>query len=172
MMVTTKEFPGLMLTMDLSLLIWMVMEAYLPRKSSFIAQQTAENDTDLEALSTLYDTNKDGVLNSDDEKFDDILIFQDKNQDGSSDAGEIFSLDELGINEISVVSDNRQQVLSDGSVIHGQATYSKIDGTEGVIGDVGLAYSENSSQAGKSSAVEDSNTYENEPIVEINQSCL
>ncbi len=136
----------------------------------FIAQQTAENDTDLEALATLYDTNKDGVLNSDDEKFDDILIFQDKNQDGSSDAGEIFSLDELGINEISVVSDNRQQVLSDGSVIHGQATYSKIDGTEGVIGDVGLAYSENSSQAGKSSAVEDSNTYENEPIVEINQS--
>ncbi len=105
----------------------------------FIAQQTAENDTDLEALATLYDTNKDGVLNAEDEQFDSILVFQDKNQDGKADVGEVSTLKELNIQNISVVSDNEQQLLSDGSLIHGRSTFTKTDGTEGIIGDVSLA---------------------------------
>ncbi len=108
----------------------------------FIAQQTEEHDTDLEALATLYDSNNDGVLNKEDENFKNILIFQDKNQNGIADEGEVITLAEAGIEEISVVSDGQQQILSDGSIVHGKTTYTKSDGTEGIIGDVELAYAE------------------------------
>ncbi|WP_067515938.1 type I secretion C-terminal target domain-containing protein [Endozoicomonas ascidiicola] len=117
------------------------------REELFIAEQTTENDTDLEALATLYDSNKDGVLNALDDKFDDILIFQDKNQDGVADEGEIITLAEAGITEISVVSDKQQKILDDGSIIHGQTTYTKADGSEGIIGDVELAYEDSPQEA-------------------------
>ncbi|WP_299735287.1 tandem-95 repeat protein [uncultured Endozoicomonas sp.] len=113
----------------------------------FIAQQTEEHDTDLEALAKLYDSNQDDVLNSEDEKFEDILIFQDKNQNGVADEGEIITLAEAGITEISVVSDKQQKILDDGSIIHGQTTYTKADGSEGIIGDVELAYEDSPQEA-------------------------
>lgn len=113
-------------------------------KELFIAQQTTEHDTDLEALATLYDSNQDGILNALDDRFDDVLIFQDENQDGKASDGEIFTLQDMNIQEIKLDSDNNQQHLSDGSVIHGQTTYSRIDGTEGIVGDVSLAYTDGS----------------------------
>ncbi|MDD7805216.1 MAG: type I secretion C-terminal target domain-containing protein, partial [Endozoicomonas sp. (ex Botrylloides leachii)] len=106
----------------------------------FIAQQTAEDDTDLEALATLYDSNKDGVINRDDDRFDELMVFQDKDQDGVADKGEVISLTEAGIEEISVMSNGQRQELEDGSVIHGTSTYTRNDGSQGIIGDVSLAY--------------------------------
>ncbi len=105
-----------------------------------IAQNTAGADTDLQALGTLYDENKDGVINKNDSKFNDLKIFQDLNGNGQIDAGEIQSLADWGINEISVNSDNKIQYLADGSTIYGTSSAMRDDGTRAVILDAGLAY--------------------------------
>ena len=118
----------------------------------FVARQTEADDTDMEALASLYDSNKDGVLNAEDERFSDLLIFQDKNQDGVADDGEVISLSKAGIEEISVVSDRQEEQLEDGSVIHGKSTYTRTDGSEGTVGDVELAYQEVTNDFSHSSA--------------------
>jgi len=61
--------------------------------------QFAENG--FAALSDL-DSNQDGVINIDDSAFAELKIWQDKNSDGISQADELFTLSELGINALSV----------------------------------------------------------------------
>ncbi len=106
-----------------------------------IAQNTQESDTDLQALAALYDSNHDGKINKLDDKFNQLKIFQDLNGDGIVQDGEVKSLSDWNINEISVQSDNVQKNLQDGSVIYGSAQYTKTDGSTATILDAGLAYS-------------------------------
>ncbi|NJL70544.1 MAG: cadherin-like domain-containing protein [Candidatus Competibacteraceae bacterium] len=61
----------------------------------------ATGTTDLERLS-FFDSNGDGVLNSLDDWFSGFRIWQDLDQDGVSDAGELFTLSEAGIEEINL----------------------------------------------------------------------
>ncbi|MEJ8562355.1 hypothetical protein QTO30_14715 [Yoonia sp. GPGPB17] len=49
-----------------------------------------------------HDGNGDGTINADDAVFDDLLIWQDANSDGISQAGEMRGLAEVGIASISV----------------------------------------------------------------------
>ena len=55
------------------------------------------NDTDLGALKTVFDTNHDNKLDAQDSSFADFRVWQDKNGDGVSDAGELKTLAEAGI---------------------------------------------------------------------------
>jgi hypothetical protein len=59
------------------------------------------------------DSNGDGIIDASDEKFNDLKVWQDKNQDGMSQKDELFTLDELGITEIrtsNTLVDNNEQI--------------------------------------------------------------
>ena len=62
-------------------------------------------DTDLEAIRSVFDDNGDGVLSSADSAFSQFVLWQDANSDGVSDAGEVSTLAEAGIESIGLVSD-------------------------------------------------------------------
>ena len=57
-------------------------------------------ETDFEALLEVFDTNKDGIFNDQDNNFDQFYIWQDKNQNGVSDNGELTSLQDAGVKYI------------------------------------------------------------------------
>jgi Ca2+-binding RTX toxin-like protein len=101
------------------------------------AAATPEHDTDLEALEALYDSYKDARLTKDDADWSRFRIWQDFDSDGTTDDGELRTLDDLGITEISLSSDE-QQVEILGVTIYGTAGYAKSDGNGGTtIGKVG-----------------------------------
>jgi len=49
-----------------------------------------------------YDSNHDGVVDANDAQFASLLIWQDKNSDGKTDAGELMSLKEAGVASLKV----------------------------------------------------------------------
>lgn len=51
-----------------------------------------EKDTDLQALARAFDDNGDGVLDAQDDIWSELRVWQDLNEDGVTDAGELFSL--------------------------------------------------------------------------------
>jgi len=61
-------------------------------------------DNGYEKLS-LYDTNKDGVVNG--EELNGLSVWQDANGNGVANAGEVKTVQELGISEISLNADNK-----------------------------------------------------------------
>ncbi|HEY8508982.1 MAG TPA: hypothetical protein VIL32_11535, partial [Steroidobacteraceae bacterium] len=81
------------------------------------------------------DTNGDGAITSADARFGELRVWRDFNQDGVSQAGELFTLDELGITAINVSSVARDQVLANGNVIADVGTYVRSDGTEATVGE-------------------------------------
>lgn len=96
--------------------------------------------TDLEGLRA-YDTNENGLLDAGDQRFSEFLVWQDSNQDGVSNAGELKSLTEAGIVQINLtLLETGERPVSNGNVITATSDYLKADGTSHVIGDVSLAF--------------------------------
>ncbi len=92
--------------------------------------------TDLEGLQA-FDTNSDGIFNSQDEQWKEFGIWQDKNSNGVTDDGEYKSLNALGITSIGLNSDKVFKE-DEGNLIFGSSSYTKNDGSSGEVGDVGL----------------------------------
>ena len=76
----------------------------------------SEDVTGYEELAAL-DSNGDGVINSQDANFDDLLIWQDFNQDGRSEVEELQSLAEAGIAEISLNATETDLLIKGNQVI-------------------------------------------------------
>ena len=92
--------------------------------------------TDLEAIAANYDSNQDGVLDANDEAYDQFGIWIDADLDAVSDDGEFVSLKSYGIESISLESDGIQSVEGDGDVIvFGTTSYTMVDGTTGEVSD-------------------------------------
>ncbi|MGB0718941.1 MAG: DUF5801 repeats-in-toxin domain-containing protein [Bdellovibrionales bacterium] len=81
-----------------------------------------------------YDSNADGVIDANDDAFDQMLVWQDVNQDGYSDADELFGLNDLGIVSIDLNAQDSTDVVN-GSPIILTSTFNYADGSEGQIGD-------------------------------------
>ena len=97
-------------------------------------------DTDLEALREVFDTNGDDVLNALDEDWELFKVWQDANQNGITDEGELMTLDEVGITEISLLArDGTGEVYSDGTTNHGLIDVIMEDGSVVDAGDIGFA---------------------------------
>jgi Ca2+-binding RTX toxin-like protein len=96
--------------------------------------------SDLDALRAKFDSNHDGVLDANDTRFGEFRVWQDKNQNGITDAGELRTLTQAGIKQIGLVSDRKSSVLADGSIVQGQAQYVTSDGLTRTVGDVGLMH--------------------------------
>ena len=81
-----------------------------------------------------YDSNHDGVINASDAAFKDLLVWQDSNQNGVSDAGELHSLSDVGVTSISLSTTSVNQVIGD-SAITTVSTVTYADGHTGQAGD-------------------------------------
>ncbi len=108
------------------------------------AELTGDNseDTDLQALEEIFDSNHDGVFDEIDERWSEFKLWQDKDSDGTVDDGELTSLSERNIAQISFsYTDPTKTTLNDGTTIHGLAQATLNDGTNLTVGDVAFATS-------------------------------
>lgn len=100
-----------------------------------------ENDTDLEGLRTVFDSNNDGQLNELDEDWAGFRIWQDKNQNGISEEGEFLTLEEAGIQSIGLEhKEGTGEVHEEGTVNHGMIDVQMADGSVNEGGDIAFAY--------------------------------
>jgi Ca2+-binding RTX toxin-like protein len=97
--------------------------------------------SDLEGLRA-YDTNEDGLFNAGDAQFASFAVWRDLNQDGVSQAGELNTLAQLGIESINLTLSPTGQSVAGAAdnVVYGTTNFTRADGTIGTVGDVYLAY--------------------------------
>lgn len=122
------------------------------------ASWAGEGATDLQGLAQarddegrlIFDSNGDGVLDNNDDVWNSMKVFQDLDQDGEVDEGELRTLDDWGISQINLTYDDGSgfaetddNVTILGNTLHGTASFVR-DGklVEGGVGDVSLAYNE------------------------------
>lgn len=89
---------------------------------------------DLEALRAAFDSNDDGVLDASDARFADFKVLV-TNPDGSTTAQ---TLAQLGITEIDLTADTTRIELPDGSMITGQTSFTRSDGSTGTVANATL----------------------------------
>jgi VCBS repeat-containing protein len=97
-------------------------------------------NTDLEGLAIGFDTNKDGVFDARDAAFDAFQVWQDLNQDGKVDGGELNSLLSLGITSIALKSDGAERSPVAGVTEHGQTQATLANGGSMLVVDASLDY--------------------------------
>lgn len=112
---------------------------------SFARQTPSDpDDTDLEALRTLYDGgnggNNDGRLDPGDALWSRFRVWRDADQDGRPEGAEVRTLDEWGISSISLTTDGNATLLPDGSRIHGIGSYATTSGSNRSFADVAFSY--------------------------------
>ena len=101
-----------------------------------ISFATNANETDLQGLAKVYDANQDGVLDSKDAQFSQFGVWQDANSNGQADAGEFLSLADAGIVSFNLGSDGNISFAAGGEVqVNGVASFTKLDGSVGVVHD-------------------------------------
>ena len=88
----------------------------------------------LAALASL-DSNHDGVISSDDQAFDKLVVWQDANHNGVSDQGELTKLSDLGIKSIDLAATNGAGTI-DGQTVEATGTFTYNDGTLGTFVEV------------------------------------
>src|SRR2546427_1608999 len=103
----------------------------------------APGATDLEGFAAAFDSNHDGVIDARDARFGELLVWQDANQNGRTDPGELTSLTERGITSIGL--DRRGPAVVEPSsafenFLFGTSTFTRVDGSVGAVGDVALAF--------------------------------
>ena len=94
--------------------------------------------TDLEGLAA-FDSDGDGVFGVQDQKWQDFAVWQDKNGDGTTDEGELLSLDDLGIEGVELESDGDAYYEED-VVVHGTTKVLYTDGSTGEATDTMFKY--------------------------------
>lgn len=90
--------------------------------------------SDIEALRSVFDTNGDGVLSG--AELDDFKVMV-TNDNGSLEAKSLSHAD-IDITSIDLTADATHLELPDGSVITGQTTFTRSDGTTGTVADTSL----------------------------------
>jgi hypothetical protein len=106
--------------------------------------QSAANGTlatDLSGLTAAFDSNHDGVFDASDAQFGEFKVWQDANQNGVSDAGEVRSLADWGLSAINLTSDGVVRTPTDGVTEYGHTTATATDGSQVLVGDVAFDFS-------------------------------
>ncbi len=92
--------------------------------------------SDLEGLA-FFDTNSNGLFDTGDAQWGEFLVWQDLDSDGVSDAGEVLTLDDLGIVSIDLAGQRTGQTPGGGdNVLYATSTFETASGGSGVVGDV------------------------------------
>jgi len=95
-------------------------------------------NTDLEGLAA-FDSNTNQRLDPGDTNWREFGVWQDKNSNGISDAGEFCGLDEVGIAQIDLQSDRQTRQPAQGVTEVGRSSFTWTDGRTAAVGDVMLA---------------------------------
>jgi Ca2+-binding RTX toxin-like protein len=104
------------------------------------ASDLAGAASDLEGLGA-YDSNGDGRIGQADARFADFRVWRDLNQDGVSQAGELVGLVAAGVASITLAPTlTGDGPPSNDNVLFATASYTRVDGGTGTVGDVFLAY--------------------------------
>ncbi len=112
---------------------------------SFLTEK-ADAKSDLEAL-TVLDANRDGKIDAKDARFAELKVWVDANGNGVTDAGELKTLTDLGITEISVAGRSTDQKVKPGqNIVLATATFTRSNGTTGTLGDVAFAFDPSSAR--------------------------
>ncbi len=82
------------------------------------------------------DSNGDGKLDSQDSAWTELKIWQDRNSDGITDAGELKTLSELGIKSIATGYTTNTSTDANGNVHQQQGSYTKADGSTALAEDI------------------------------------
>jgi hypothetical protein len=85
------------------------------------------------------DANHDGIVNALDADFANLRVWRDLNQDGVSDAGEVFTLDSFQIAGINVGNTAANTALGNGNTLNETGSFVRTDGTTGMAGNINLA---------------------------------
>ncbi|MBU3593697.1 hypothetical protein ICN42_06255, partial [Polynucleobacter sp. 71A-WALBACH] len=102
-----------------------------------IVFSTQNDETDLQGLAKVFDSNQDGILSATDSEFSTFGVWQDANSNAVVDAGEFSSLTDRGIVSLSLVSNGLSSTAANGDVlIYGQTDYAQANGDLGVAEDV------------------------------------
>jgi hypothetical protein len=96
--------------------------------------------TDLQGLAEAFDSNRDGRFDAQDAQFAEFKVWQDANQNGVSDAGEVRSLADWGIASINLVSDGVVSTPAAGVTEAGRTTATATDGSSVLVSDAGFEY--------------------------------
>ncbi|WP_147821036.1 Ig-like domain-containing protein [Salidesulfovibrio onnuriiensis] len=102
--------------------------------------------TDLEGL-TAFDTNNDGLLDANDADFGKFRVWQDLDQDGESDEGELKTLEEAGITSFELTSDGVREERGSNTIFgtgkyHKQGQHNQTNGETGDFTDTAFGYSD------------------------------
>ena len=86
------------------------------------------------------DANDDGVFDAQDSQYNNVRVWRDLNQDGVSQANELFTLNQLGVASIQLTPSTTADLdLGNGNVVDNRGTYTRSDGSVGLAGDLLLA---------------------------------
>ena len=81
----------------------------------------------------VFDLNHDGMIDAADAVFADLRVWQDVNQDGVSQAGELHGLADLGIVSITLSGTVLDGETNDGTVLRSAAGFLRADGSAGTL---------------------------------------
>ncbi|WP_137392229.1 hypothetical protein [Rhodoligotrophos defluvii] len=103
----------------------------------FAFAQGEDGATDLEAFAARYDGDANGVFDADDDAWAQAGVWRDANENGLCEEGEFETLAELGISEISLESEQVEEMV-EGNILLGRGRYVDAEGEERLLGDVVL----------------------------------
>lgn len=87
-----------------------------------------------------YDTNADNVIDANDDIFGDLRIWQDIDQDGVSDEGELLTLAQIGIVSINLNASLPEDFYIEGNLISHISDFTFADGSTGTVVDAIFNY--------------------------------
>lgn len=85
-----------------------------------------------------YDDNGDGVIDENDAIYRQLRLWRDLNGDGVNQASESMTLAEAGIKAINLRHDNNKNLDAHGNVVGERSTFTRADGSQGLVADVWL----------------------------------
>jgi Ca2+-binding RTX toxin-like protein len=87
-----------------------------------------------------FDTNGDGKVDANDKNFSQLRVWRDLNQDGISQADELFTLEQVGVKSLNLEHQNTNKSLGNGNSLAQTGTYETTDGSVHTMGDVNFEY--------------------------------
>ncbi|MCR4301863.1 MAG: hypothetical protein NUV51_09655, partial [Sulfuricaulis sp.] len=100
---------------------------------------TDPQHTAFDRMAELVDFNQDGIVDASDSLFGQLRVWQDANSDGISQAGELKTLDELGITSIDTAQTRVVQPTGNGNSIIATGSYIR-NGQQQYVVDIEFAY--------------------------------
>lgn len=99
-----------------------------------------EAQSGLQALAS-FDSNQNGQLDENDLRFKELKVWKDGDLDGVTDAGELSTLDGLGIASIGLGGSAMGKIADPGdNVLLATASFARTDGSTGLVGEAALAF--------------------------------